>query len=254
MVDLSRYLFEALRKDEEFILYRGRSQSDPAAAGRSRVPVLSPLAEHPWPESLKRLEHECSLGEALNPAWAARPIATERYWDRTVLVLEDPGGVPLDQLVGQPLELTSRLHLAIRLTTTIDRLHRSSIIHKDIKPANLMVNFETGQCWLTGFGIASRLPRESLWEAVRSGLVHRSENSYGFQHDRVQEAAYSRIPEKARAEAHLQIGRLLLARTSPDKREEIIFEIVSQFNRSTSLITSQDEREQLARLNPEERA
>jgi predicted ATPase len=83
---------------------------------------------------------------------------------------------------------------------------------------------------------------ESLWEAVRSGLVHRSENSYGFQHDRVQEATYSRIPEKARAEAHLQIGRLLLAHTPPDKREEIIFEIVSQFNRSTSLITSQDER------------
>ena len=90
---------------------------------------------------------------------------------------------------------------------------------------------------------------ESLWEAVRSELVHRSENSYGFQHDRIQEAAYSRIPERARAEAHLQIGRLLLAHTPPEKREEIIFEIVSQFNRSTSLITSQDEREQLARLN-----
>ena len=90
---------------------------------------------------------------------------------------------------------------------------------------------------------------DSLWEAVRSGLVLRSENSYAFQHDRIQEAAYSLIPEDARAEAHLRIGRLLLAHTPPDKREEIIFEIVSQFNRSTALIISQDEREQLAQLN-----
>ena len=90
---------------------------------------------------------------------------------------------------------------------------------------------------------------DSLWEAVRAGLVLRSEDSYAFQHDRIQEAAYSLIPEDARAEAHLRIGRLLLAHTPPDKREEIIFEIVSQFNRSTALITSRDEREQVAQLN-----
>ncbi|MGO8975290.1 MAG: ATP-binding protein, partial [Steroidobacteraceae bacterium] len=74
---------------------------------------------------------------------------------------------------------------------------------------------------------------ESLWEAVRSGLVHRSESSYAFQHDRVQEATYSLVPKEARAEAHLRIGRLLVAHTPPDKREESIFEIVSQFNRGT---------------------
>ncbi len=90
---------------------------------------------------------------------------------------------------------------------------------------------------------------KSLWEAVRSGLVLRSGGAYTFQHDRIQEAAYSLIPEGSRAEAHLRIGRLLLKHTPPDKREETIFEIVSQFNRSSALITSQDEREQLAELN-----
>ena len=64
---------------------------------------------------------------------------------------------------------------------------------------------------------------DSLWEAVRAGLVLRSDDSYAFQHDRIQEAAYSLIPEDARAEAHLRIGRLLLAHTPPDKREEIDF-------------------------------
>ena len=90
---------------------------------------------------------------------------------------------------------------------------------------------------------------QSFWEAVRSGLVHRSENSYAFQHDRVQEAAYSLIPEEARAEAHLRIGRLLVAHTPTGKLEEAIFEIVSQLNRASSLVTAPEEREQLAEFN-----
>ena len=77
-----------------------------------------------------------------------------------------------------------------------------------------------------------------LWEAVRTGLIFRSEDSYRFLHDRVQEAAYSLIPQELRAEAHLRIGMLMASRTSPDKLEEGIFEIVNQLNRGSHLITS----------------
>src|SRR6202007_990026 len=73
--------------------------------------------------------------------------------------------------------------------------------------------------------------------------------SYKFVHDRVQEAAYSLVPEELRAEAHLRIGRLLAAHTPPEKREEAIFEVVNQFNRGAAFITSRDEREQLAERN-----
>ena len=83
-----------------------------------------------------------------------------RHSDRTVLVSEDPGGVPLDQLLSQPLDLASSLRLATGVSIAIDHLHQSRIIHKDIKPANVLVNSVTGQCSLMGFGIASRLPRE----------------------------------------------------------------------------------------------
>ena len=88
-----------------------------------------------------------------------------------------------------------------------------------------------------------------LWEAVRAGLIVRSEGSYRFLHDRVQEAAYSLIPEELRAEAHLRIGRLLAAHTPSEKQEEAIFEIVNQLNRGSHLITRRDERERLAELN-----
>jgi PAS domain S-box-containing protein len=90
---------------------------------------------------------------------------------------------------------------------------------------------------------------DNLWEAVRSGLVHRSENAYAFQHDRIQEAAYSLVPEDARAGGHLRIGRLLLAHTPLEKREEIIFDMVNQYNRGAKLIVSEEERFLVAELN-----
>jgi PAS domain S-box-containing protein len=89
----------------------------------------------------------------------------------------------------------------------------------------------------------------ALCEAVRQELVEYLDGSYKFIHDRVHEAAYSLIPETSRTEAHLRIGRLLAKHTPREKREEAIFEIVNQLNRGAALITSQDEREQLAELN-----
>jgi len=155
VIDLSRYVFEALRDDEEFILYRGQSKDD-----ASQVLVLSPAVQRSTPKSLKRLEHEFSLKEELDRTCAARPIAIARHWDRTVLVLEDPGGASLDQLLGRPLDMAFALRVAISLSAAIGHLHQRGLIHKDVKPANVLVNSVTGQCWLMGFGIASRLPRE----------------------------------------------------------------------------------------------
>jgi serine/threonine protein kinase len=77
-----------------------------------------------------------------------------------MLILEDPGGEPLDRLLGQPMELDRFLRFAIRLAAALGKLHERRIIHKDIKPANILVGSTTGGVWLTGFGIASRLPRE----------------------------------------------------------------------------------------------
>lgn len=88
-----------------------------------------------------------------------------------------------------------------------------------------------------------------LREAVRTGLVLHSERDYRFLHDRVQEAAYSLIPEGARGAAHLRIGRLLALRTAPAEIEEKIFEIVNQLNRGSHLVTSGEERERIAELN-----
>jgi PAS domain S-box-containing protein len=155
LMELSKYVFEPLRRDEDSILYRGRRADD-----SSQVLVLAPAKEEPRRESVRRLEHEYSLREELDPSWAARPIELTFHWNRPVLVLQDPGGAPLSQLLGQAFELRSSLRLAANLAGVIGHVHNRGLIHKDIKPANVLANSATGEVWLMGFGIASRLPRE----------------------------------------------------------------------------------------------
>jgi predicted ATPase/signal transduction histidine kinase len=101
--------------------------------------------------------------------------------------------------------------------------------------------------------LVSEMPEEAvdaaLQMAVGQELIQRFGDSYRFVNDRVQEAAYLLIPETRRAATHLRIGELLLANTPEEEREESVFEIVSQLNHGVELVTSPDQREELARLN-----
>src|SRR6185295_9983742 len=58
------------------------------------------------------------------------------------------------------MELGLFLRFAVGLARALSEVHRRGIIHKNIKPAHVLVNAATGQAWLTGFGIAARLPRQ----------------------------------------------------------------------------------------------
>src|SRR5262249_54432635 len=122
--------------------------------------VVTPVLERPAMASLRRMEHEYSLRAEIDPGWGVRPLSLAPHMGRTMLVLTDPGGEPLDRLLGRPMELTQFLRLAVGLSVALGQLHWRSLIHKDIKPSNVLANSATGQVWLTGFGIASRLPRE----------------------------------------------------------------------------------------------
>ncbi|MBK9263929.1 MAG: AAA family ATPase [Polyangiaceae bacterium] len=89
----------------------------------------------------------------------------------------------------------------------------------------------------------------AFWDALHAGLLSRTGDTYKFTHDRVQEAAYSLIPEASRAAIHLNIGRILEAHVPPAKIAEQIFDIVNHLNRGVELITDEREREALWRLN-----
>ncbi|MEG3931327.1 AAA family ATPase [Microcoleus sp. T3_B1] len=111
-----------------------------------------------------------------------------------------------------------------------------------------------------------------LWEALQAGLILPLSNEYKiplvfsqeesggftltdvkvdykFLHDRVQQAAYSLIPDEQKKETHLKIGQLLLQSTTPEDRKENIFALVNQLNYGTDLLTTESQKYELAQLN-----
>jgi serine/threonine protein kinase len=150
----SEHAPKTLWEDGELVLSRGVRDGEP-------FPLLTavPSSAQPSPETLARLQHAYALREELDPAWAARPLRLEPH-QRLALLIEDPGGEPLLRLLGRPLDIMSFLRLAVGIATALAQVHQRGLVHKDIKPANVLINSVTGQAWLTGFGIASRLPRE----------------------------------------------------------------------------------------------
>jgi PAS domain S-box-containing protein len=149
--ELFGYTFSPLREGS-IALYRG--------SGNGLAPILLVAAEETALGSVERLQHEYALKSEIDADWAARPVALTHDNGRMTLVLEDPGGAPLDRLLGRPLEVSHFLRIAIPLAGALRRVHERGLVHKDIKPANILVDAASGGAWLTGFGIASRLPRE----------------------------------------------------------------------------------------------
>src|SRR5467141_1689798 len=115
MIELSRYVFETLREDEEFAFFRGRRDDGELPS----ILLIAPVSEHPVPAILERLEHEYSLRDELDSDWTARPLTLVRREARPMLILEDAGGEPLDRLLGQPMELRRFHRFAVGLAAAL---------------------------------------------------------------------------------------------------------------------------------------
>src|SRR6202040_2674141 len=124
--ELSGYAFSPLREGE-IALYRG--------SGNGMPPILLVAADETSLGCVERLEHEYALKAELDANWSARPVALTHYNDRVALVLEDPGGTPVDRLLGRPLDVPHFLRIAIPLAEALGQVHERGLIHKDIKPA-----------------------------------------------------------------------------------------------------------------------
>jgi predicted ATPase/signal transduction histidine kinase/tRNA A-37 threonylcarbamoyl transferase component Bud32 len=150
---------EIVREGLNTVIYRGVSTE------QQRVILKVLKAEYPSLEQITRLKHEYKVTENLDLEGVVKVYGLETYQNRLILVAEDFGGISLKEFLtiekSEKLPLIIFLKMAVQLAQGLVSLHSNQIIHKDIKPANIIINPQTGQVKLTDFSIASRLSQET---------------------------------------------------------------------------------------------
>ncbi|MEH1776044.1 trifunctional serine/threonine-protein kinase/ATP-binding protein/sensor histidine kinase [Nostoc sp.] len=133
-----------------------------------QLPVVIKLLQQEYPtfNELLLFRNQYTIAKNLDLPGIVRPYSLEPYCNSYALVMEDFGGISLRDWMNQKMgsnqyTLTEFLDIAIALSNILDGLYRHRVIHKDIKPANILINPETKQVKLIDFSIASLLPRES---------------------------------------------------------------------------------------------
>jgi len=157
-----------LRSGQHFILYRARRDD-----GASVLVVATHKTAFAASGSHQPLDHAYSLAPDLDSKWAARPLALTSDGARTLLILEDPGGEPLTQYVcgSPPLAIVRFLQIALGLTNALRHVHEAGLIHRDIRPANVLLDPATGAVRLLGFGFASRIAPEAPGQSPPEAIV-----------------------------------------------------------------------------------
>jgi len=138
-------------------IYRGMQLEE-----QKPVILKTLTSPYPTPAQIAQILHESEILKNLNLPGIFKLYKIEKYNHFPVLVLEDFCGISLkDFLSNNQLELQQFLQIGIKLAETIGQLHEHHIIHKDIKPSNIIVNIETGDVKIADFAIASLLPGEN---------------------------------------------------------------------------------------------
>ena len=157
-------LLEHLHQGTAFTLERARDERDGSMVVLKR---LAPERSSPFEQARLRREYEILRSLDLPGVAATRGLMEDG--GSLTLVLDDFGGVNLATwLQTTPRSLLARLDVAIRLAAIVGALHDHGVIHKDIKPRNILID-PVGQVQLIDFGIATRVPREL--PALRSPTV-----------------------------------------------------------------------------------
>ncbi|GAB1539530.1 AAA family ATPase [Scytonema sp. NUACC21] len=150
-------LTEIIHEGIHSVVYRGASLE-------SQQPVILKVlkSDDPSLEEIAYLKHEYKIEKDLNLPGVVKALGIASYKNRLGLVFEDFGGKSLKQLLNTTkLDLETFLDIAIQLAQALADLHSHHIIHKDIKPANIIINPETEVVKLADLSLASQLDRET---------------------------------------------------------------------------------------------
>ncbi len=151
---------EKIYSGSKTLVYRGIKED-----GQSVILKLI-ATEYPSFSEITQFRNQYTITKNLDLPGIVKPLSIENYGNGYVLVMEDFGGISLAdwqrgiEIGNNPLTLSQFFPIAIEIVSTLEGLHRYRIIHKDIKPANILINPSTGEVKVIDFSIATLLPRE----------------------------------------------------------------------------------------------
>jgi PAS domain S-box-containing protein len=171
---------------EQFELLQMLQHGTDVSFGRARRVedgriVLLEIPREAGLRTIERQRHEIEIGRVLDPGAALHPVGLGTFAHGPVVVFDDFSGTPLAELVNEPMEIGFALQIATALVASLDIVHRSGIVHRNINPQNLLFDRETCVAKLSGFGIASTVRGEhwALREQMEASLPYMSPEQTG---------------------------------------------------------------------------
>jgi predicted ATPase/signal transduction histidine kinase len=148
---------EKIYSGSKTLVYRGIRERD-----QESVILKLMRNEYPTFAEIAQFRNQYTITKNLNIPGIIKPHSLENHQNGYVLVMEDFGGISLAdwQLGKNPVSLSEFFAIAIEIVRILEGLHRDRVIHKDIKPANILIKPSTSEVRIIDFSIASLLPRE----------------------------------------------------------------------------------------------
>lgn len=162
MIQLPEYTIgQLIYSGTKTLIYRGSRNLD-------QQPVIIKVlkSQHPTLTDLIRFRHQYTLTRNLDIPGIVKPLAMEKYDKTLALIMEDYGCISLKEWLGgiplsSPSLISQFFPIAITLTKILESLYQQRIIHKDIKPQNILIHPHSLEVFLIDFSISSRLPKET---------------------------------------------------------------------------------------------
>ncbi len=145
---------QTVYRDDRMVLYRGFWRD------HQHLVLLKVLSSFRSQSDVELLTREYEFARELSVRAVLKPLERTVYEGLPALVYEDFDGISLNSLLNSPMESVDFLRVGEQIAEALSEIHRENIIHKDIKPENILIHPTTGEVKITGFGIATQLPRE----------------------------------------------------------------------------------------------
>ena len=158
MVSLKGYqLKEQIHEGSSTLVYRG-------VTDENQQPVIVKLikSEYPSNKEIDKFKREYEISRKLQFEGVVKALALEKNGNGLALITEDFGGISLKEIIqSKKISIQAFLKISMKIAETLGNIHKSDIIHKDIKPQNIIINSSTGDVRIIDFGISTLLSQEN---------------------------------------------------------------------------------------------